>query len=80
MEFSLVRMRRLRRTDALRRMVRETHVSPDNLIQPFFVVPGKDVRKPVVSMPGVAQLSVEHTVAEAEKELPTGQTPVMFAP
>ncbi len=67
MEFPFVRMRRMRRTDALRRMVRETHLSPDNLVQPLFVVPGKDVKKPVASMPGVAQLSVEHAVAEAER-------------
>jgi porphobilinogen synthase len=67
MEFPLVRMRRMRRTDALRRMVRETHLSPDNLIQPLFVIPGKDQKKPVASMPGVAQLSVDHAVAEAER-------------
>lgn len=57
----------MRRTEALRRMVRETHLSPDNLIQPLFVVPGKDVKKPVASMPGVAQLSVDHAVAEAAR-------------
>jgi porphobilinogen synthase len=67
MEFPLVRMRRMRRTEALRRMVRETHLRFDNFIQPLFVVPGKDVKKPVASMPGVAQLSVDHAVAEAER-------------
>ena len=67
MTFPLVRMRRLRRSEALRRMVRETRLSADNLIQPLFVVPGQGVRKPVTSMPGVAQLSVDNTVREAEK-------------
>src|SRR5262245_54436107 len=67
MEFPLVRMRRMRRTDALRRMVRETHLSADNLIQPLFIVPGKDIKKPVGSMPGVDQLSVDRAVAEAER-------------
>ena len=50
-------------------MVRETRLLPDHLIQPLFVVPGKNVRKPVVSMPGVAQLSVDQTLVEAEKAL-----------
>src|SRR5262245_46867815 len=67
MEFPATRMRRLRRTEALRRMVRETRLSPDQLIQPLFVVPGKDVKKAVASMPGVAQLSLEHLVAEAKR-------------
>src|SRR5688572_21577198 len=67
MQFPLVRMRRLRRTETLRRMVRETRLSPDHLVQPLFVVPGKNVRKPVNSMPGVAQLSVDQALLEAEK-------------
>ena len=69
MQFPHVRMRRLRRSETLRRMVRETRLSPDNLIQPLFVVPGKNVRKPVASMPGVAQLSVDQALVEAEKAL-----------
>ena len=72
MQFPLVRMRRLRRTETLRRMVRETRLSPDHLIQPLFVVPGKNVRKPVASMPGVAQLSVDQALVEAEKALTAG--------
>jgi len=65
-------MRRLRRSETLRRMVRETRLSPDNLIQPLFVVPGQNVRKPVASMPGVAQLSVDQALVEAEKALKAG--------
>ena len=53
-------------------MVRETRLSPDNLIQPLFVVPGKNVRKPVSSMPGVAQLSVDQALVEAEKAARAG--------
>ena len=64
MEFPIHRPRRLRRTEALRRMVRETRLSIDQLILPLFVVPGKGVEKPVASMPGVRQLSIDKTVAE----------------
>jgi porphobilinogen synthase len=59
------RLRRLRATPALRRMVRETLLSPADFIAPFFVTHGMDVRKPVESMPGVAQLSVDVLVEEA---------------
>ena len=62
MEFPLVRMRRLRRTEALRRMVRETILSPYDLVQPLFVIPGQGEQRPVVSMPGVSQLSVDGAV------------------
>lgn len=72
MQYPLVRMRRLRRTETLRRMVRQTRLSPDDLIQPLFVVPGKNVRKPVASMPGVAQLSVDQALVESEKALVAG--------
>jgi porphobilinogen synthase len=78
MTFPLVRMRRLRRSEALRRMVRETRLSADNLIQPLFVVPGQGVRKPVTSMPGVAQLSVDNTVREAEKAVKAGVPAVIL--
>ena len=71
-------MRRLRRSEALRRMVRETRLSADNLIQPLFVVPGQGVRKPVTSMPGVAQLSVDNTVREAEKAAKAGVPAVIL--
>jgi porphobilinogen synthase len=63
--FPAVRLRRLRRLPALRRLSRETALSPDDLIQPFFVTPGKSRRRPVKSMPGVDQLSVDLLVKEA---------------
>jgi porphobilinogen synthase len=53
-------------------MVRETRLSPDNFIQPLFVVPGTNVKKPVSSMPGVAQLSVDLAVVEAKKAWDAG--------
>jgi porphobilinogen synthase len=66
MPFPQDRPRRMRRTEALRRLVRETTLAPDDLIWPLFAVPGKKVRNPVKSMPGVFQLSVDELVAEAQ--------------
>ncbi len=60
----LHRPRRLRRTDALRRMVRETRLSPDRLIAPLFVVDGRDVRQPIPSMPDQFRLSIDRLVQE----------------
>jgi len=59
------RPRRLRRSAALRAMVRETRLSPDNFLYPLFAVPGEGKRKEVGSMPGVYQLSVDEIVKEA---------------
>jgi porphobilinogen synthase len=59
------RPRRLRRSAALRALVRETRLSPDNFLYPLFVVPGEGVRAEVSSMPGVYQLSVDEIVKEA---------------
>ena len=56
-------MRRLRSNETLRRMVRETKVSPDDLILPLFVIPGEGQRKEVGAMPGVYQESVDHIVS-----------------
>jgi porphobilinogen synthase len=64
MEFPAYRPRRLRRNETLRRMVRETRLSVDQLILPLFVVPGSGVENPIGSMPGVAQRSVDKTVEE----------------
>ena len=65
MSFPSTRLRRFRRTPTLRRMVRETRLSPDNLVLPLFVCPGEGVEKPVGSMPGVAQQSVDRLVETA---------------
>jgi len=57
--FPAHRLRRLRRSDALRRLVRETRIATEQLVQPLFVVPGAGVERPVPSMPGIAQYSVD---------------------
>jgi porphobilinogen synthase len=65
--FPAYRPRRLRRNVALRRLVRETRVEPARLVQPLFVVPGRGVEKPVASMPGIAQRSVERAAEECRR-------------
>jgi porphobilinogen synthase len=65
--FPVQRPRRLRRTDALRRLVRETRLSREQLVQPLFVVPGTGVEKPISSMPGIAQRSVDRTAEDCRR-------------
>jgi porphobilinogen synthase len=67
MSFPAIRPRRLRRTEALRRMVRETRLSRDDLVLPLFVVEGRGVREPVASMPGVCRFSADRLVEEAKE-------------
>ena len=67
MDFPLIRMRRTRRTEALRSLVRETRLEPGQLIYPLFLCPGEGVRKEISSMPGVFNLSVDEGVKEAEE-------------
>lgn len=64
MYFPVYRPRRFRRTENLRRMVRETRLSVDHLIYPLFAVPGAGVKNPVESMPGVFQFSVDRLLEE----------------
>jgi len=78
MAFPINRPRRLRRTETLRRMVRETRLVPENLILPLFVCPGRDVRRPVESMPGVAQLSVDNAACEARETFAAGVPAVIL--
>lgn len=61
------RPRRLRRNDNIRRMVRETQLSPDDLIMPLFVTEGEGIRKPISSMPGNYQLSIDRLVEEVQE-------------
>ncbi|MFZ0773559.1 MAG: porphobilinogen synthase [Candidatus Sulfotelmatobacter sp.] len=67
MAFPVTRLRRLRRTDQLRNLVRETRLTPDAFVYPMFVCPGEGVRKEVRSMPGVFNLSVDEAVKEARE-------------
>ncbi len=78
MGFPERRMRRLRRTDTLRRMVRETRLSVDDLIYPMFACPGKDVRTPIGAMPGQFQLSVDQLVKDAHGLVKTGVPAVIL--
>jgi porphobilinogen synthase len=72
MAFPIHRPRRLRRTEALRRMVRETELRPSDFIYPLFVVEGRGVRNPVPSMPGIDNLSVDLAVEEAKRARAVG--------
>jgi porphobilinogen synthase len=65
-------MRRLRRTRALRELVRETELSPRHLVQPLFAVAGEGVREEVPSMPGVERLSISELVSEGEELMAAG--------
>src|SRR3954464_4765115 len=67
MSFPDTRPRRLRRTPSLRRLVRETTISPDNFIAPLFVCPGSGVRREISSLPGQFHFSVDQVVREAEE-------------
>lgn len=78
MAFPTERPRRTRQSDAWRRMVRETHLVPDQFIYPLFVVPGRGVRHPVESMPGISQLSVDEAVKEARSAHAAGVPAVLL--
>ncbi len=78
MAFPVNRPRRLRRTETMRRMMRETRLAPEDFVLPLFVCPGRDVKKPVVSMPGVAQMSVDNIVAEARETYAAGVPAVIL--
>ena len=67
MHFPIIRLRRLRATPTLREMVRETQLNPQDFIYPMFAVHGEAVRRPVSSMPGVYQLSIDQLVCEAQE-------------
>ena len=72
------RPRRLRRTAAIRRMVRETVLTPADFIYPMFVAPGKGVRQEVAAMPGVARLSVDRLVEEVKSVWESGVPAVLL--
>jgi porphobilinogen synthase len=70
--FPAIRPRRLRRTAALRRMVRETTLAPEDFVYPLFVRPGSDIRQPIGSMPGQYQWSVDRVVDEVREAAALG--------
>ncbi len=67
MGFPIERPRRLRRTEAIRQMVRETRLDPATFVLPLFVTGGREVKNSIPSMPGVFQLSVDNVLAEVEE-------------
>ncbi len=78
MSFPATRMRRLRRTKALRELVRETELAPSHLVQPLFVVAGEGVREPVDTMPGVERFSIGELAGEATEVLASGVRAVIL--
>lgn len=66
MSYPVTRLRRLRKNSILRSMIRETEVNKDDLIMPYFVIYGENVRNPIHSMPGNFQLSVDQLVPEVQ--------------
>jgi porphobilinogen synthase len=67
MTFPVHRPRRLRKNEIIRRMIRETHLRPENFILPLFVCPGKGIRKAISSMPGNFQLSIDQLIEEVKE-------------
>ncbi|WP_136797950.1 MULTISPECIES: porphobilinogen synthase [Desulfosediminicola] len=78
MVFPEYRPRRMRRNDSLRSMVRETHLHAAQLVHPLFVIPGKNKKEDVASMPGVSRLTVDLLAAEARECLSLGIKSVML--
>lgn len=78
MGFPVVRMRRLRRTDGLRRLVRETVLSPSDFVYPLFVVPGANVKREIAALPGNYHWSVDRVVGEAERAFTLGIPAVLL--
>jgi porphobilinogen synthase len=72
------RPRRLRRTDAIRSLVRETRLAPENFVLPLFVCPGNGVRREISSMPGVFNLSIDETTKEVSAAYDLGVRSVML--
>src|SRR4051812_11906337 len=72
------RLRRLRTSDAMRALVRETRLSPDTFILPLFVCEGEGVRREISSMPGVSNLSVDEAVREVEAARAVGVKSVLL--
>lgn len=78
MVFPEYRPRRMRINEAFRSLVRETSLSPNNLIYPLFIQSGKKVREPIISMPGIYRLSVDQLAKEAKECLSLGVNHVIL--
>lgn len=78
MQFPEYRARRLRKNENFRRLIRETKLSVDDLVYPLFAVTGKSVKKPINSMPGQFQMSVDYIAKEAQKAHESGIPAVLL--
>lgn len=78
MSYPISRLRRLRRSEPLRRLVRETSLAKDDLIYPLFVAPGRGVRREIGSLPGQFQLSVDELLREVEAAADLGVGAIML--
>lgn len=72
MVFPEYRPRRLRKNESMRALIRETHLSPDQFVSPVFIMPGKNKREEIPSMPGVFRMSVDMLSQEAEECMSLG--------
>lgn len=72
MSYPLSRLRRLRRNKGCRRLIKETRLSPGNLIMPYFAAPGRKIRQPIKSMPGVDRFSIDNLIAEVKEVSSSG--------
>src|SRR4030067_1933810 len=78
MKFPQYRLRRLRKDDLVRRIIRQPHLRPDDLILPLFVRPGKGSKQPISSMPGHFQLSIDHLIKQVKEAKSLGILGVML--
>jgi porphobilinogen synthase len=78
MQFPEYRARRLRKNESFRRLIRETRLSTDDLVYPLFVVSGKKFKKPIASMPGQFQMSIDNIAKEAQKARELGIPAVLL--
>lgn len=76
--FPETRMRRLRRTPNIRRMVQDIQLNMNDYIYPIFVVEGEDIKKPIVSMPGINQFSLDHLLEEVQRAVDAGVIAIML--
>ena len=76
--FPTTRLRRLRQTESLRRLVRETTLAVDDLVLPLFVAPGQGVREPISSMPGHYQLSLDELAHEVREVAALGVPAILL--
>ena len=78
MLFPEYRPRRLRKNEAFRALIRETHLTPAQLIYPLFIIPGKNKREPIPSMPGIFRISVDQLAKEAKECLKLGVNSIIL--